>query len=128
MAKSPLGQYKFLLIFIAWWAVWAFLQVSLLMGFGLAIDDALLDSVISNSLVALTCAFLSNNMQYYLPKKERYWYILFISLVLSAIILLACKAILVPLLNGGVDGATYGKFFDQSWPIRFDIAFLQVGC
>jgi LytS/YehU family sensor histidine kinase len=126
MAKSPLGQYKFLLIFIGWWAVWAFLQVSLLMGFGLAIDDALLDSVMSNSLVALTCAFLSNNMQYYLPKKERYWYILFISLVLSAIILLACKAILVPLLN--TKNNTYTLFFNRSWAVRFDIIFLQIGC
>src|SRR5882757_4072635 len=99
MAKAPLSTYKFLLIFISWWAIWAFLQVSLLMGFGLAIDDALLDSVVSNTLVALTCGFLSNNMQYYLPKKERYWYILFISLALSGIILLACKAILVPLLS-----------------------------
>ncbi|HXB09188.1 MAG TPA: histidine kinase [Puia sp.] len=126
MAKSPLSQSKFLLIFLSWWAIWAFLQVSLLIGFGLAIDDALVDSVLSNTLVALSCGFLSNNMQYYLPKKERYWYILFISLGLSAIILLACKAILVPLLNQ--KDAAYALFFNKSWAVRFDIVFLQVGC
>src|ERR1700754_1895880 len=129
MAKAPLSQYKFLLIFLSWWAIWAFLQTSLLIGFGLPIDDALVDSVISNSLVGLSCGFLSNNMQYYLPKKERYWYILFISLGLSGIILLACKAILVPLLNektgGGID---YTQFFSRSWAVRYDIIFLQVGC
>jgi LytS/YehU family sensor histidine kinase len=67
-------------------------------------------------------------MQYYLPKKERYWYILLISLALSGIILLACKAILVPLLGGLSDGAAYTQFFNRSWPVRFDIVFLQVGC
>ena len=86
------------------------------------------DSLVSNALVALSCGFLSNNMQFYLPKKERYWYILFISLALSGIILLACKAILVPLLGGLSDGATYTQFFSRSWPVRFDIVFLQVGC
>jgi two-component system, LytTR family, sensor kinase len=128
MARSPLSTGKFLLIFISWWAIWAFLQTSLLIGFGLRAMTALSDSVVSNALVALSCGFLSNNMQFYLPKKERYWYILFISLALSGIILLACKAILVPLLGGLADGAAYTQFFSRSWPVRFDIVFLQVGC
>ncbi len=128
MARSPLSTGKFLLIFISWWAIWAFLQTSLLIGFGLRAMTAFSDSLVSNTLVALSCGFLSNNMQFYLPKKERYWYILFISLALSGIILLACKAILVPLLGGLSDGAAYTQFFSRSWPVRFDIVFLQVGC
>ncbi len=128
MAKSPLSTGKFLLIFISWWAIWAFLQTSLLISFGLRPTTALTDSVVSNALVALSCGFLSNNMQYYLPKKERYWYILFISLALTGIILLACKALLVPLLSTVADGAAYVQFFSRSWPVRFDIVFLQVGC
>jgi two-component system, LytTR family, sensor kinase len=128
MARSPLSTGKFLLIFISWWAIWAFLQTSLLIGFGLRAMTAFSDSLVSNALVALSCGFLSNNMQFYLPKKERYWYILFISLALSGIILLACKAILVPLLGGLSDGAVYTQFFSRSWPVRFDIVFLQVGC
>jgi two-component system, LytTR family, sensor kinase len=128
MARSPLSTGKFLLIFISWWSIWAFLQTSLLIGFGLRAMTAFSDSLVSNALVALSCGFLSNNMQYYLPKKERYWYILFISLALSGIILLACKAILVPLLGGLADGAAYTQFFSRSWPVRFDIVFLQVGC
>src|ERR1700748_3650053 len=126
MAKAPLSTGKFLLIFVSWWAIWAFLQSSLLISFGLRATIALTDSLVSNSLIAFSCGFLSNNMQYYLPKKERYWYILFISLVLSAIILLACKAILVPLLNDKAN--TYTQFFNKSWAVRFDIVFLQVGC
>src|SRR5580698_9224936 len=128
MARSPLSTGKFLLIFISWWAIRAFMQTSLLINFGLRPMTAFTDSVVSNVLLAFSCAFLSNNMQYYLPKKERYWYILFISLALSGIILLACKAILVPLLGGLPDGAAYTQFFSRSWPVRFDIVFLQVGC
>jgi len=128
MARSPLSTGKFLLIFITWWAIWAFLQCSLLISFGLRATIALTDSVVSNGLIALSCGFLSNNMQYYLPKKERYWYILFISLALSGIILLLCKAILVPFVSSLADGAAYPQFFSRSWPVRFDLVFLQVGC
>lgn len=128
MARSPLSTGKFLLIFLSWWAIWAFMQISLLIGFGLSSGTAVTDSLVSNSLVAISCAFLSNNMQYYLPKKERYWYILFISLALSGIILLACKAILVPLLEDKTDSVNYGVFFSRSWAVRFDIVFLQVAC
>ncbi|HEV9036948.1 MAG TPA: histidine kinase [Puia sp.] len=128
MARSPLSTGKLLLIFLSWWAIWAFLQISLLIGFGLSSGTAVTDSLVSNSLVAISCAFLSNNMQYYLPKKERYWYILFISLGLSGIILLACKAILVPLLDDKTESVNYVIFFSRSWAVRFDIVFLQVAC
>ena len=128
MARSPLSTGKFLLIFLSGWAIWAFLQISLLLGFGLSSGTAVTDSLVSNSLVAICCGFLSNNMQYYFPKKERYWYILFIGLGLSGIILLACKAILVPLLDDKTDSVNYSMFFSRSWAVRFDIVFLQVVC
>ncbi|HEV2478677.1 MAG TPA: histidine kinase [Puia sp.] len=128
MARSPLSTGKFLAMFISWWAVCAFLQSSLLIGLGLRATIALTDSLVSYGLVAFSCAFVSNNMQYYLPKKERYWYILFISLALSGVILLACKAVLVPLIGGLSNGAGYPEFFSRSWPVRFDIIFLQVAC
>jgi len=126
LARSPLSIGKFLLIFISWWLIWAFLQTLLLLGFGLSVEVAIADSVASNTLVALFCGFISNNLQYYLPKKERYWYILFISLGLSGVILALCKWILVPLL-GNLE-AGYALFFSRSWGVRFDIVFLQVGC
>lgn len=100
----------------------------LLMGFGLAPGIALTDSIVSNALLALSCGFISNNLQYYLPKKERYWYILFVSLGLSGLILLSCKGILVPLLSQKLGDNSYAQFFSRSWPVRFDIIFLQVGC
>jgi len=99
----------------------------LLLSFGLSLKLAGADSIVSNSLVALACGFVTNNLQYYLPKKERYWYILIISLGLSGIILSACKGILVHML-GDWAGPAYPEFFSRSWPVRFDIIFLQIGC
>jgi signal transduction histidine kinase len=128
LARSPLSIGKFLIIFVSWWLIWAFLQTILLMGFGLKFGIALSDSLVANTLVALSCGFVSNNLQYYLPKKERYWYILFLSLGLSILITIACKGILVPLLSGQGGDQDYAGFFSKSWPVRFDIIFLQVGC
>jgi hypothetical protein len=100
----------------------------LLTSFGLTFEIALSDSIVSNTLLALACGFISNNMQYYLPKKERYWYILFISLGLSGFILSLCKWVLVPLLNDKLGDSSYAQFFSRSWQVRFDIIFLQVAC
>ena len=127
MARSPLSVGKFLLIFIAWWSIWTFLHTVLLTGFGLSVGIALTDSLISNALLALACAFISNNLQYYLPKKERYWYILFLSLGMSVILMILYKALLVPLLTHMGDGS-YGSFFSRAWPVRFDVVFLQIAC
>ena len=127
MARAPLSIGKFLLIFIAWWLIWSFLQTVLLTGFGLSLWIAIGDSVISNTLLALACALVSNNLQYYLPKKERYWYILFLSLGISVLLMLCCKGILVPLLTR-LGGGAYAEFFSRSWPVRFDMVFLQLGC
>jgi two-component system LytT family sensor kinase len=128
MAKAPLSTGKFLLIFISWWAIWALMQTSLLIGFGLTTGTSLADSVFSNTLVALCCGFISNNMQYYLPKKERYWYILFISMGISLLILIVCKATLVPLLRGKSGEMDYALFFSRSMAVRYNVIFLQVAC
>jgi len=128
MARAPLSTGKFFLIFLSWWVIWALLQTSLLVDFGLTTGTALADSGFSNTIVALCCGFVSNNMQYYLPKKERYWYILFISLGVSLLILIICKAALVPFLRGKAGEMDYAIFFSRSWPVRYDIIFLQVAC
>ncbi|HXD79170.1 MAG TPA: histidine kinase [Puia sp.] len=128
MAKSPFSSGKLLTIFVSWWAIWGVLQTSVLIGFGLTTTDALSDSSVCNVITALVCAAIGNGMQYYLPKRERYWYILLISLTFSGIITGVSKAVLVPLLHGHDDLVDYAAFFSRSWAVRFDITFLQIGC
>jgi two-component system, LytTR family, sensor kinase len=127
LARSPLSIGKFVLIFITCWLIWTLLQTILLTGFGLSLSSAVIDSAVTNGLLALACVFVSNNLQYYFPKKDRYWYILFLSLGMSGLILLVSKWILVPTLSS-VSGDNYAVFFSRSWPVRFDNIFLQIGC
>jgi two-component system LytT family sensor kinase len=128
MARSPLSSGKVITIFVSWWAIWALLQTHVLLGFGLGTVTALSDAAFSNTVIALCCVFISNGMQYYLPKKDRYWYILFISLGLAVLTTALCKAVLVPLLRTPGDPIDYGIFFSRSWAVRLDFAFLQIGC
>ena len=125
MAKSPLTISRFRLIFITWWIIWTGLQMLLIMRIGFTPGIAAADSLITNVLLAFLCWFVTNTLQYYLPQKERYWYILFLSLGLSCLLLLASRWIL-PSLIGNLQG--YSQFFSRSWPVRFDLVFLQIGC
>jgi two-component system LytT family sensor kinase len=127
LARSPLSIGKFVLIFVTCWLIWTLLQTIILTGFGLSLSSAVIDSAVTNGLLALACVFVSNNLQYYFPKKDRYWYILFLSLGMSALILLVSKWILVPTLGSAI-GDNYAVFFSRSWRVRFDNIFLQIGC
>jgi two-component system, LytTR family, sensor kinase len=127
LARSLLSIGKYLFLFIIWWLLWAILQTLLLMRFGMSFEIAVTDSLVTHILLAIGCGFISNNLQFYLPKKERYWDIFFLTLGLSILILLADKGIM-HLILGDTSGAYYSLFFSRSWPIRFDSIFLKVGC
>lgn len=64
-------------------------------------------------------------MQYYLPRKERFWYVLVVSSVLTIIWLFLSKFILRSLFNGDEQ---YMNMLEQSMLIRFAIGFLVTGC
>lgn len=64
-------------------------------------------------------------MRYYLPRQERYWYLLIISLAISAVWLVVVRVLLWLLLN---DDEVYTPILRQSLFIRYAIAFLMVGC
>ncbi|MBC7901990.1 MAG: histidine kinase [Gemmatimonadaceae bacterium] len=83
------------------------------------------DSLITNSLLAGTCVLLTNNLQYYLPKKERYWYLAVLSFVFSFLWWIACKYAVPAVLSGETE---YLIFLKKSFPVRFCIAFLMVAC
>ncbi|HSC38202.1 MAG TPA: hypothetical protein VLD19_10035, partial [Chitinophagaceae bacterium] len=107
MATTPLSQYKFLWLFIAWWLTWAGMQAWVLRGLGYTWPTALIDSAISNFELAGACALVSNTLRYYLPQRERYWHIVILSLVLSGAWLLSIKYML-PLLIA--DNGDYYSF------------------
>ena len=97
----------------------------MLSGLGFSWPTALIDSAVSNILLAAACVLVSNTLQYYLPQQERYWYILVLSLALSGGWLLGIKYLL-PLLIA--DNGDYYAFLSRSWYVRFGVALLLVGC
>ena len=76
-------------------------------------------------MLAGSCLLISNNMKYYLPRQERYWYILIISLGLSAVWLLSVRVFLWILFH---DDEAYMNMLHQSSSLRYGIAFLMVSC
>jgi len=125
LARSPLSVVKFLKVFVTWWLAWSALHAILLWWLGLDWQIALADSGIYNGLSAFACLLLCYVMQFYLPQKERYWYIFFISLLLSSLIAFGGKYLLQNIYEGN---NSYLLSLKYSLPIRWGIAFLLIVC
>ncbi|MBC7886329.1 MAG: histidine kinase [Ferruginibacter sp.] len=93
--------------------------------FGVAPSRALADGLINNFLLAAACLIVINNMRYYLPKREKYWYVLVISISLSSLWLLIVRVGLWALYK---DDLAYMRSLSQTSNIRYAIAFLMIGC
>ncbi|MES2006105.1 MAG: histidine kinase [Bacteroidota bacterium] len=116
---------RFRLSFISWWLVWTFVQVMVVSSYGASLAQSFCDSILCNLLLAGSCLLITNNMKFYLPQKERYWYVLIMSVVLSGIWLLVVKTILKLFYKGD---EAYLLFLDHSIYIRYVIGFLMIGC
>ena len=97
----------------------------LLYWLGLSIDISIADSFVSNLIIAAACLLLCYLMQFYLPQKERHWYILIISVILSTIVVLTGKALLSCIYN---EEPGYPDLLKTSLPIRWSISFLVIVC
>jgi sensor histidine kinase YesM len=125
LAQSPFSTAKFIWVFIAWWMVWSFLQTLLLYRQGFSWPISIADSIVFNFLTAAACLLLTFVMKFYFPQQERFWYILAVSISLSVAIVYLGKWILIK--KSSAD-AIYIALLKKSLPIRFGVAFLQVGC
>jgi two-component system, LytTR family, sensor kinase len=125
VANTPFSVSRFFWLFIAWWLTWAGVQVWTLYDLGYSLQLSVIDSVVTNTLLAACCVLITNMLQYYLPRQERYWYILIISSLLSALWLLIVTYGLPYLVQQEGD---YYNFLTRSLPVRFGIAFLLIAC
>lgn len=115
----------FRITFLSWWLVWTFVQVMVINSYGTPLSQSMGDSFLCNLLLAASCLLITNNMKYYLPQKERYWYVLITSVVLSAIWLVVVKMTLKFIFRNEPE---YLLFLDRSMYIRYVIGFLMIGC
>ena len=82
---------------------------------------ALVDSVISNGLLAICCIIISNMLGYYQPKNEKMLFIILITAVLSFVVIYAGKYALEYIFS---DQKSYQLFLDFSIPFRYILALL----
>jgi len=101
------------------------MNATILANYGLPVWQAITDSVVSNVLLAGACILVLNNMRYYLPGKEKYWYVLALALALSCAWLIVTRALLWIFLRHHIE---YIDFLKRSSPIRYSIAFLVISC
>ncbi|MEO5650807.1 MAG: histidine kinase [Ginsengibacter sp.] len=123
MVNSILSDKRLRLFFSAWWLMWMVLQYIILGQLNIDDTHAIIDSILSNLLLAISCLFISNNMKYYLPRREKYGYILVLSISASFLWLLVLQAALWIILK---EGDPYFQFIRASWSIRFGAGFLLI--
>jgi LytS/YehU family sensor histidine kinase len=88
---------------------------------------AAIDSIVTNDLLMAACWMVSNILRFYLPEKDRRWYVLFLSILLSLLVTSAGKWILEYGFSAQLN-AEYLGFLSNSFCIRLTIAFLLIGC
>jgi signal transduction histidine kinase len=125
MVQSITKSVRFRITFLIWWLVWMAVQWAVIESYGFVFPISITDSILSNILLAGSCVLIINNMRFYLPQKERYWYVLIISIVLSANWLLLSKGILKFIFK---HDESYLLFLDQSVYVRYILSFLMIGC
>ena len=95
----------------------------MLQSFGLTWESALIDSGVSNILLVLACLLLINTFRFYLPRKERYGFILGMCATIAVVWLFLTRAILLVLLP-----EEYKAFYSDSMYVRLALGFLILGC
>lgn len=127
MARSPLSVSRFRNSFFGWWIIWASLHTLLITSYGYPLNLAVIDSLITNSLLLGACWIISNILRYYLPYSDRYWYVLFLSLIFSLTVNALSKFLLNMILTDPSE-SNYLIFLSNAYWIRLGIAFLLTGC
>ena len=105
--------------------VYSIILTSLLKNFKLTNTEIIVDALINNLLLTGSCLLIFNNMRYYLPRQEKYWYVLTVSIGLSGICVLITSGLLWLIFK---DDTHYTQSLSQSTGIRFGILFLLIGC
>jgi sensor histidine kinase YesM len=118
-------SYFLALSYLTGWILVSLLQFKALTNFGIELYPASIDAIVSNLCLAGAAFIVVNNMRYYLPGKERYWYVVVLSLGLSAVWLMAIRGILWIFFQ---DNENYMQMLTQSLYIRYSLGFLLIGC
>lgn len=124
MSNTPFSVSKFRYIFAGGWLLWVCLHVKVLHWYNFPLKAAITDSIVTNVLLALCCILLSTMFRFYLPTRDRYGYLLALSVALTLLWFFISRSILIIVQKNVSD---YDHFFALSVPVRLAIGYLING-
>jgi sensor histidine kinase YesM len=129
MEKSLRDKKEFLFAGIAWWTVLGIIYSVMLTGIlkkmEITVLQVVVDTVVSNLFLTACWILIVNNMRYYLPRREKYWYILIISIAMSVLCTWLSHLLLWFIFR---NDAQYLLALSQTTGFRFGISFLLIAC
>jgi len=125
LATSPLSTKRNRWIFTACWVLWSGVHYYMLQNFDIEWKIALIDSIGSNALLAAATILIIHTLGFYRPANKNYFYLLVWCVVISIIWTVTVKFSLISLF---AENESYKTFLMRSIPVRFDMAFLVIGC
>lgn len=87
----------------------------------------MVDSLVTNALLMACCGLVMNILRFYLPRQDRYWYILLLSIIFSLVANALSKFILL-LSLADIAGDNYLQFLSNAYWLRLGVSFLLIGC
>ncbi len=116
---------RLLLVNTTWLLIVGAIHSYILSQSNLAVKEIAIDTLVTFGLLGAVCFLIVNNMRYYLPQREKYWYILLISVWVGGICSFISRILLNALLG---NDAHYAAQIHDTSGLRFGIAFLLVSC
>jgi two-component system LytT family sensor kinase len=109
-----------IILFLGYTAI----QTTLLWWHQFNLEYSIQDSLITGTVLTVTCFVIANAFQYYLPRRERYVYVLIYGLFMAAINLSISRGI----MHWVIQDSAYLQLVDYSLPVRYCFHALLIVC
>jgi two-component system, LytTR family, sensor kinase len=119
----PYSYPRILLAFFICWIIGAVVQCYVLFQFGLILEIAVKDSLVSMGLLSLFGLVTMNMYRFYQPGKSNKIYRFLFGVVIAALYSFVLKYTLAYTIQGNPE---YNVFFERSLTLRFIVAFLVI--
>src|SRR5690606_28398519 len=104
------------------WVGTSLIQTGLLWWHDFPLDQAINDSLVSSTVLTISCFIISNALNYYLPSQRHYFYVVIWALVLAAAGISLSRWI----LQYVIPDAGHRDAIDHSLPLRFFFQFMII--
>ncbi|MFT3749867.1 MAG: histidine kinase [Agriterribacter sp.] len=123
MFLSVFTKNKFRLYFILFWLAWSAVHVCILLEWNYTLEEAWIDSGVSNILLAAISGAVIVSLKYYLPRKDQLLYYTLTCIILAGVWISVIRWLLSYIIQ-----ESSLNLFTQSIPVRFAFGVLILGC